>query len=335
MNGYSYHPEQKEQSEYYITDKNQLESMVKFIKTIEEQASFVITDLVNIVPSYKEARELADKLNVKEETTQNFIPQWWPCLKDYKEKEFVFLKEKLISWARKYHLCGSKHSEMFLHIATTAIMDFYEATVVENKNDYKLSLSYVLDFCFIDEVNMIAKQKGLKGIEANHTIHSTYPFVFSPAYWETHSSVRDLDRNFNYLLRIDEARRVALLEGKGSFNNNFLLTEKFIGYGWDPRSMSWGDFERELDSMYTLAKKKYKEHCANDFERMGFEKGKVKRNHEHFSWLVDYQIAGKSIKNIADSNYVSSDSVRDGINSLAQIIGLKLRVDKGGRPKKI
>ncbi|KAA9012404.1 hypothetical protein [Niallia endozanthoxylica] len=90
----------------------------------------------------------------------------------------------------------------------------------------------------------------------------------------------------------------------------------------------------------------YMEMCRNRFiinrqfyERLGYIEMPKKKKLSHFDWLVLYQIKGMSYMEIANyfiKDTFSEDTIRRGVNSVSNLIGLTLRPrDKGGRPKKL
>ena len=54
-----------------------------------------------------------------------------------------------------------------------------------------------------------------------------------------------------------------------------------------------------------------------------------KQNDEHFRWLIDYQIPPiKSYAELARENSLTNKTIRQGIESVIELIGLKLRPAK-------
>lgn len=64
------------------------------------------------------------------------------------------------------------------------------------------------------------------------------------------------------------------------------------------------------------------------------EKSPIKKGDYHFRWLIEFQIGKKSLNQLSKEYLITRKAVTDGINDVAKLINLSLRVSRGGRKKK-
>lgn len=109
--------------------------------------------------------------------------------------------------------------------------------------------------------------------------------------------------------------------------------------GWVPTKEKWQDFATRLSESFQHALKAYEDRIRSLVESRGYTRVPRKDTLEHFDWLVLWQIAGHSQKQIADWHFDQSGKafdetrIRQGIEEAARLVGLR-NLRSGGRGPK-
>lgn len=114
---------------------------------------------------------------------------------------------------------------------------------------------------------------------------------------------------------------------------------RFTHPGWYPTLTRRHIYEQETLEAFTRVLQKYLDTSTEAAKLLirpqGFQPGLKKRELDrHLEWLVLWQVRDWNRSQIGEKYHASPDTVRDGIESAAKEIGLKLSKGKAGRPPK-
>lgn len=135
-------------------------------------------------------------------------------------------------------------------------------------------------------------------------------------------------KNFDWLYRLEYHRP----------NPTVLEPFFFAFFPWSPRGESWASYEKSMDQAYQEAKQKFKErrleqHVSNP--RRSPHIARVKRAPVHFDWLIEYQVNGLRMSEIAEkyssSKGMSLATVSEAVHSLAELLNMSLRLQNKSR----
>ena len=125
---------------------------------------------------------------------------------------------------------------------------------------------------------------------------------------------------------------------------------RFTHPGWHPTSSTWPTYERKVQQAFTEALCEYRDALRKAARDQGPQPGLKKRKLDrHLEWLVLWQVGHWTYRQIAEKYGVGETkqvgtpirtkntgitTVRDGLKSAANLIGVTLRKGKRGRPGK-
>lgn len=135
-------------------------------------------------------------------------------------------------------------------------------------------------------------------------------------------------KNFDWLYRLEY------------FRPNPCVLEPFFFafFPWSTRAESWTSYEKNMDRAYEEIKLQYKErklgqHASN--RSWPRHLAREKRELMHFTWLVEYQVNGMRISEIAEKysagKGMSLATVSEAVHSLAELLNLHLRPQSRSR----
>ncbi|KAF6625244.1 hypothetical protein H6F38_27150 [Paenibacillus sp. EKM208P] len=368
MRGLYYHPNRiKYNGSPVLIDSGKHDAISLFVKLIEQMAPDVLEQLEHgVYESYTQAFQWYAN---QKELTPNEEPSNWKLIKaartDY-FPEYMKLKESLYGWATKYHLTGD--GDLYLNLALWGIANYYDdrkevsrkerqLNIKKHAEDlevvpealrtmsiYKCSWPYEEQLSlseylyFEDEHDDIELSRSVgKQEKIYHSFFSRYfPFVFSPEDIFCWSGNDKPNIHAFEMLRMFDESKSNIIEAKimDSSKTNSLTQPWEGGKGWDPRKETWKEFEGLIDTYYEQYKNLYRERTEQFLQERGYVKDKEKRNLEHFKWLVDYQIKGWTLKEIADhyskvrSEIINEDTIFHGIKNTANLVLVHLRSSK-------
>lgn len=368
MKGLYYHPKRiKHNGAPILIDSGKHDAITLFVKLIEEMTPQVLEDLKEeVYDAYAAANQWHAN---QKKLTQSHSPSEWKLVKASNSDHFpayIYLKEKLIKWSNKYHLNGE--DDLYLALGLWSISDYYDdckecsrkEREEEIKEDarlfgvpvdacrswpiYKYSWPYEeslsLSECLYFEVELddIELSKSIGNGKQRHSFFFSrmFPFTFTPDKLIDYEKHENNASAFETLRLYDERKRVFIEETKTSDLSKYsVLTRPWEeGIGWDPRKEIWREFEERIDKIYAQYKTFYRERSLRFLEERGYVKDKEKRNLEHFKWLVDYQIKGWSLSQIADhysalkNEIIKKDTIFHGLKNTANLVLVSLRSSK-------
>ena len=98
---------------------------------------------------------------------------------------------------------------------------------------------------------------------------------------------------------------------------------------YDPVRTIWADVEASMKKEFKEHLIAYKARMQELIEKRGLVPMRWKTNHSHFIWLAQYQVQGRSYRQIADlagdANSVEESGVQHAVTRLARLIGIALR----------
>ncbi len=107
--------------------------------------------------------------------------------------------------------------------------------------------------------------------------------------------------------------------------------------GWDPSIERREEAEARARITFEMAMKQAFDAAQAASEEQGLRATPVKRQPQHFQWLARYQVQEWNRPQIARyylNDETLIDTVRDGLRTTAELIGLTLRKPRRGRPPK-
>ncbi|MCT1402923.1 hypothetical protein M4D81_28405 [Paenibacillus sp. p3-SID867] len=368
MKGLYYHPSRiKHNGAPVLIDAGKHGAITLFVRLIEQMVPEVMEELKNEV---LEAYARADHwYAMQSNLSPQEGPSEWNIVKESSYVNFPAynnLKEKLIKWSNKYHLNGIE--DFYLTLALWSIGNYYEEcnevsrkqrvkeiqeyarifgvsveecrsmAIYKNSWPYEECISLSESLYFEDEPDDIELSKSIgKGEQIFNSFFSrVFPFTFTP---EILSDIGKRSPNiltYESLRLFDETRSDLLGKANTRDYSEFeVLTKPWEGgIGWDPRIETWKEFEEKMDKQYEQYKTLYRERSSQFLRERGYVKDKEKRKMEHFKWLVDYQIKGWSIREIADyysglnNEIINEDTVFHGVRNTASLVLIHLRSSK-------
>lgn len=103
---------------------------------------------------------------------------------------------------------------------------------------------------------------------------------------------------------------------------------------WNPVTQSWRDYKTLASAAFEDVLERHRELVLEIFTSIGFRKlQRIRRRtgptNIHYSWLVAFQVLGKSVREITDTaggeHPISESAVRKAIAKVAKLIDIKLR----------
>lgn len=126
----------------------------------------------------------------------------------------------------------------------------------------------------------------------------------------------------------------AALSPTDKWDLTFRLPKQLTSDVWNLERETAGEFKQRYLNAVRLALDDYTAEVERMLTNEGYQPIPKKRRLDHFDWLVQYQILGRSYQEIAQrytdldpdgERTIGTDAVRKGINTTANRIGLTLR----------
>lgn len=327
-----FHPERKKLSNIPVfVDTNYYENLKYFLRLAESMEPQLSKDLEEIIPLFTQA----EAIHEKQKKERIFIDNW-SVLEECSESNngyLIELREKLINWVNKYNFINENGpSKTFLEIALWAIPDIrdYEKNMEDEKKFFEnigLRVNLKKEWSI---TNVIYEEDEAEILKEHISFGKLFPFIFSPTVfnihdWSSETNLKPSAEDYEYLFSEYKINLMLSSSKEAEQPKDFCF-----GEGWDPRTTTWSDFEKSMDSAYKKYKKLYKERTKSYMAENGYVEGTQKRNKEHFEWLVRYQIQGWSIQEIADfysteKKTLAEDTIRKGLSATAKVLDLKIR----------
>lgn len=102
-------------------------------------------------------------------------------------------------------------------------------------------------------------------------------------------------------------------------------TFAFHSFDYDPTVQTRAEFIERTRLAFDEAINAHADRLERSLEQEGWTHPSVKRNLDHFDWLVRYQVLGESRRGIAGSLKRRKSTVDEPVNALADELGLRLR----------
>ncbi|MCY9589851.1 hypothetical protein PC41400_16670 [Paenibacillus chitinolyticus] len=319
-----------------------------FVGLLEEKVPQCIHDLKNLTVQYS----IATEWSLEKGLTGLEDPSLWEIVNQSDENNsfagYLPLKKGLIEWINKYKLFSS--TGFYLSLALWSVEVYYKQCL---ETEREKRIAHMKKTC--EELEISEAQYWVSfPYEPNKEVLSLSKEIVyanerdTEALYESTENITEFDdlffdQNFPFIFAPNQL--YLILNGDPSIDDFEDLkphskneedykpnpANSFSGYGWDPREDSWREYEKRIDCWYEKYKHMYKERTESILYENGYVRSKAKRNIEHYSWLVYYQILGWSLKDIANhwseknESAFSEDTIWKGLKSAAEIVYINLR----------
>ena len=109
----------------------------------------------------------------------------------------------------------------------------------------------------------------------------------------------------------------------------------FSAEGWTVIKTTRAEAEQALRAEFDAALARYLDRMEQLAEARGLVPAPQRRSHEHFAWLAQYQLRGRSYREIAEEACRDRKTIADAVRDIAALIELPLRpTGRPGRPRK-
>ena len=249
-----------------------------------------------------------------------------------KQKRVEALTEYLIQW----NLIGEGNEGHWLSLTLQRFAEEYVANPklvwaelesrrellrpVRRANDFRAGYNFDQRQAYLRQVRSAFERPEAVGAAA--VVHEVERLSAEGSAWDEHQRLRDLFPTVERLLGVKAPARWELPSEASTLDSDPLRPVE------------------ALPTVETRAEflKRAREHWAAREAlaiRWGLPASQIKTNPDHFGWLVNYQLLGRSFSEIARNVGRTLPPVKRAISDTARLLGLRLREpDRAGRPKR-
>lgn len=301
-------------SMFYPSDRQTLSGYLRFMEALESSVPEAKRDLLHLLPYFSQiVKPIIAGGNALEDVVHWIFT---PLDNQAQLSSIRFLREKLDNWAIKYHL---ESNRLFILTALRFLADacIYDLEQYEQTGQVATRLS--------DGIPPYEEQD-------DADLEGVFPFLFLPLP----------DTELAELLKVKgiESPMYYHITNSAESYEGPLTGKNKCRLAWNPTEMAWAEFDKLVTQMLRNYMRAYRRRAEEAMKRPIF---KTKRKPIHYQWLVDYQVKGMSYQELAGHYTAMADeeskiegfypnTIYKAVKEAAKLVGLTLRIDKGGHP---